>query len=460
VRSQGKRPRRAAVGFGLLLGLAATIRAVAMPLALLGGFYWLALRVPLRQVVARTALGVLTAFLVLLPWGVRNRLRYGEFFVTDSHGGHTALIGANPNSEGVYSRSLNQLFWKGTGYRLFEEPHREADRQAYALAWKWTTFEPRYAEGLLAAKADRLLGHERPLLYWPLYRQGVLAGRAADWSGRYRADLEALADGFWYALCAAALAGVVVSLSRRVWDAVAILPIPIALTAVYVAFFSEVRYHLAIAVFLFPFAGLALVWAPRGLRLVARGRGRERWYFLRELAVSGLLAGALFWGWPRLMAAGADLRARHRFAVSVCDLAGHGHVCAWRRTASPPGAAPSPLRGVWDGFGLALAGGPARAVTEVELPRGRYRVSVVADAVGGDAAAGAPTLTLRVRDAALASASLPPGAPPQQVAGVIEHPGGVLRLEAAADPARPAPPSAARAPTVWVADIKIVSDLH
>ena len=113
-------------------------------------------------------------FCVLLPWGLRNQLVYGELFLTDSHGGHTALVGANPNSEGVYSRSLNRLFAEGTGYALFSSPHRESDRAAYALAKQWTAFSPDYALGLLAAKADRLLGHERPLLYWPLYRQGVL----------------------------------------------------------------------------------------------------------------------------------------------------------------------------------------------------------------------------------------------------------------------------------------------
>ena len=48
---------------------------------------------------------------------------------------------------------------------LFAEPHRASDRVAYALAKQWTAFSPRYALGLLAAKADRLLGVERSLLF-------------------------------------------------------------------------------------------------------------------------------------------------------------------------------------------------------------------------------------------------------------------------------------------------------
>src|SRR5678816_2485968 len=120
------------------------------------------------HVITRTLAAFVVAALVLLPWGIRNKKRYGEFFLTDSHGGHTALVGANPNSDGNYSRSLNRLFWEGTGFRLFSEPHRGADHAAFKLAERWTKAEPKYALGLLAAKADRLLSHERPLLYLSL----------------------------------------------------------------------------------------------------------------------------------------------------------------------------------------------------------------------------------------------------------------------------------------------------
>ena len=119
VRQEARaRPWRAAIGFGVMLGLAAYVRAVALPLALLAFPYWVAAaptRAGLKAAVARTALGCGVAALVLLPWGIRNQLRYGEFFITDSHGGHTALVGANPDTDGVYSRSLNQMFWLGTG---------------------------------------------------------------------------------------------------------------------------------------------------------------------------------------------------------------------------------------------------------------------------------------------------------------------------------------------------------
>ncbi|MEP6655581.1 MAG: glycosyltransferase family 39 protein, partial [Myxococcales bacterium] len=129
---QGEGEWRAAALSGLIFGLAAWVRAVAAPLAGLSLLYWLARGTRWPVALARTAAAVAIAFLVLLPWGLRNHRVYGELFFTDSHGGHTALVGANPNSEGTYSRSLNLMFTKGTGYRLFEPParHRQSDRVA------------------------------------------------------------------------------------------------------------------------------------------------------------------------------------------------------------------------------------------------------------------------------------------------------------------------------------------
>src|SRR6185295_4708254 len=100
-------PWRAAVLSGLVFGLAAWVRAVAVPLAALSVVYWWAAGARPRAALARAALALAVALLVLAPWGLRNRRLYGETFLTDSHGGHTALVGANPNSEGTYSRSLN-----------------------------------------------------------------------------------------------------------------------------------------------------------------------------------------------------------------------------------------------------------------------------------------------------------------------------------------------------------------
>jgi 4-amino-4-deoxy-L-arabinose transferase-like glycosyltransferase len=445
VRDAAARPLRAAVLFGAVLGLAAYVRAVSLPLAALAAFVWWAAGASPRQVLVRTALGCAVAFVVLLPWGIRNRVRYGELFFTDSHGGHTALVGANPDSDGTYSRSLNQMFHLGTGYTLGAEPHRASDRVAYGLAKQWTAFEPAYAIGLVAAKADRLLTCERPLLYWPIYRQGVL--RPDDPRGRWfavhRAGVEELVDGFWYALAAAAAFGMVVALARRRWHALAILPMPLALVALYATFFAEVRYHLAIAVFMFPFAGEAVRFLAAGAADLARRRldrtARRR--FVRDSVLGAAAAALLFLGWPRLVAAGAELRARHRFAVSVATVLGEPRLTLWRPTRPAPGTARSPVRGVWNGFGL--SGGDVAAATGVELPPGRYRISALADGGGPTGA----QLTMRARGALPVSGVLVAPDRPQRLDDAVEHDGGILTIEIALD--APSPSS------VWISDLKI-----
>lgn len=468
VRDAPERPWRAAVLFGLCLGLAAYVRAVALPLALGAAVYWAALRTPWRRLVALTALGCGVTFLVLAPWGIRNLVRYGELFFTDSHGGHTALVGANPNTDGVYSRSLNLMFKKGTGYELFAPPHRDADRAAYALARRWAEVAPDYALGLLAAKADRLLTNERPLLYWPLYRQGVLRGDSSRgqavkvWFDTHRTGLERLTDWFWYALVTAALAGMIVAASRRLWPALALLPLPLGLTLVYVIFFAEVRYHLAIAVFLFPFAGAALRWWFQGLsdlflhRFNARGRRR----FLRELVLILVGAAVLFSAWPYAMAAGTSLRDRYRWAVCVCDVEGHSRLCEVRAIVPAPGEGKSPVHGVWDGFGLTLASGLAGAATDVALPPGRYRISVLVD-TAVPAERPEARLALRARGTVLGTTDLPRPASttPERVSGVVEHLGGLLRIEVVAERSWPSPVFV-EVPTLWITDIRIESELR
>lgn len=463
VRWRDQRPWRAAILFGLVSGLAATVRAVAAPLAALSIVYWLASGTRPARAAARAAASCAMAFLVLLPWGIRNQLRYGELFFTDSHGGHTALVGANPDTEGVYSRSLNLLFWKGTGFKLFDEPHRASDRAAYDLALAWARFEPAYAAGLVVAKADRLLGSERPLLYWPVYRQGVLTGAKRAWFDAHRASIEALVEAFWYVLVALSAGGVVLAVAQRRWPALGVLAFPLALAALYATFFSEWRYHLAIVVFLFPFAGAALAAATAP----APANG-WRWRAFRPVLAAALAAALvvmlIFAGWPRLVAAGARLRDRHRWAVSVCEVAGQSRLCAWKPTQPAPGQGPSPVRGVWNGFGLTLpASAPAGAVAaalDLALPAGAYRVSALVDTPPSRAQA-ATRLTLAAAAQAIAVVDLPAqsieAAPPvQPLSGRIDHAGGNLRLTAVVEPA-PSGGAAGESSTVWLANVTVTA---
>lgn len=135
----------------------------------------------------------------------------------------------------------------------------------------------------------------------------------------------------------------------------------------------------------------------------------------------GVSAGAailvLFAGWAALLAVGERLRARHRWAVSVCAYPApeRTHLCLWRRGATAPGqglAGDSPLRGTWDGVGLHVnpsgsdAGGASEATageqgvlasahTELALGPGRFRVSAAVSLTGR--AATGPGLAVALR---------------------------------------------------------------
>lgn len=488
VRLAPARPRAAAVACGVFLGLAAWIRAVAAPLAVVSVLYWLAIGVRPARAVGRAGMTLGAALLVLLPWAVRNHRVYGELLWTDSHGGNTALIGANPNSEGAYSRSLNLMFLRATGYRVLETTarHRESDRAAYQLARRFGAQDRAYAAGLLALKADRLLSHERSLLYWPLFRQGVLAEGERAFFDRHRGALEALADGTWWLVVALFAAGGGICAARRGWPALALLAFPAALAGIYTLFFAEVRYHLAIAPLLFPTAAFAVDWVV--------GARHHRFAGERRSVVFGAAGILLLFGaWAALLGLGTALRTRARWAVSLCSYppasadrasdSGLARLCLWSKVL--PVAGPSPVRGVWDGVGLRL-GGPlgddvhASARTELPLPPGRYRIHARLSLTGSNLPPAAVAVALRADGRVIGRATSPEtenrqrrdnpplaapsgggayavGAPNTEndvpLFGIAEHADGPLVLEIEVEPGgvRSAPDGG----TVWISKLGV-----
>lgn len=466
------RPYRAALAFGVVMGLAAYVRAVALPLTALSAFFWLARRRRPLDVVKLTALSVAATLVVLLPWAVRNARHDGELFFTDSHGGITALIGANPNSEGTYTRALNQMFKETTGRSVLDEPHRQVDRLAYGMAVEWTRFAPAYALGLALKRAGRLFDIERRLLYWPITRPGVLIPPHSRWWEARRDALDRFADRYWTILVALFLAGLALAVAEGRAVALTLLPFQAALAATYILFFAEPRYRIPIEMMAFPVAAFALVGLARlGRRAVQRDRRALR-VAIGAVTLGVLLIGGVFLLAPATMNAGATLRSRHRWAVALWTVDGQRPVSLWRRSEADlrqNAAAPSPLEGALDGVRLRAYGGPGNLtqanvrLSGAPLAAGRYSltgdVEVTPSAVPSPSPS--PSLTVRFEAPAAPGAgpaatvpavTLPAGTRSATLSGELHHQGGPLSFTVSlqVDAAPGVPPV-----DVWISNVKV-----
>jgi hypothetical protein len=230
----------------------------------------------------------------------------------------------------------------------------------------------------------------------------------------------------------------------------ALLPLPLALAAIYTLFFSEVRYHLAIAPFLIPFAAVAI---DRGIAGARRRFAGDAW----TVAVAAAALLLAFAGWHAMRAVGARLRANHRWAVVTCRLPvpppapgfeSGPDLCSWRRVL--PASGPSPVRGAWDGVGLRLDGARdgevlASAGTELALGPGRYRVRAVAS-LSGPPGGAEVAVALRAGGRVVARVLFPgpDGETELPIAGAFDHQGAAgavltLEVEQRAGSGAPAP---------------------
>jgi len=373
------RPLLATVAFGAVMGVAAYFRAVALPLGVLAAGYWWSARAGARAVVTRTALALAVTLVVLSPWAVHNLRDNGELRFTDNHGGITALMGNYPNSEGTYSRSLNLMFRELEGGRTFlSEPHRETDQIAYALAKRWMRFQPGWTAGMMALRLERLFAPERGLLYWSVYRPGVLPRHIADWFGVWRPEIVGIVDGYYLVFAGLVVAGIGFSIAERRW----VMAVPVAcglmLVATYALYVAEPRYRLTTEMLLFPAAGLGLARLARTLGRVGMGafaalRRRSPWHALapsrlerRGLALTALIAVGVVLGGVLVVGGGQALRDRYRWAVTLWQVDGQPRMALWRRAPGVHGT--SPVRGLAGGAELVLAPGQTETAAEVVLP--------------------------------------------------------------------------------------------
>ena len=336
------------------------------------------------------------------------------------------------------------MFKDVTGRSVLDEPHHDTDRAAYAIAREWFRFEPGYALGLATLKADRLFDPEHRLLYWSIFRPGVLVGRPAAWFAARRGAITGFADAFGLATAGLALVGFAAAVARRRWTPAGAGPVP-----------ARARRDVCDSSSPSPVTGCrSRCWRSRSWRSRSgrssvssgpRWRDRHRgWSTRRRLSrrrwccsSSGASAGPRCWTPAPACAraiAGRSARPTSTDARACCSgrrrrrwplsrrWPGHRKASASARTAR---GRPSALR-------LRLGGGP--------LPAGRYGLHFRLEA-----ASGAARFTL-----AGAAADVSPGAPATLDADVT-HPGGPLTLSATT--------SGSAGGSVWVGEAT-VKTLH
>lgn len=435
------RPLLASVAFGAAMGLAAYFRAVALPLTALAAVYWMMRRAGARATITRTALAIAVTILLLLPWGLRNRRQSGEFYLTDSHGGITALMGNDPNTEGTYSRSLGIMFLDLTGRTFLTEPHRQTDRIAYGLAKQWITFDAAWTVGMIAKRIERLVAPERGLLYWSVYRPGVLPPAAAGWFNQHRPAVTGLTDLFYLLFVVGLAAGLAFAVAERHWLALLPLPFALVLAGTYALFVAEPRYRLSSEVLLFPLAALGAsrlgacgrravgsllvraarrVSAPLPARFTDAAGAAMSVVERRGLRGTVVVLSVVALGAFIVVRGGSALREGHRWAATVWRVDERPQVALWR--AVDRNGDPSPVRGAPPGATLTLPPARDHAVAEVVLPDlvlpgGSVTVDATV-AWRGDTTSGAR----------LVLGGVSTGAGTANVRGSFQHGGGPVRL--------------------------------
>jgi 4-amino-4-deoxy-L-arabinose transferase-like glycosyltransferase len=216
---------RRLVAVGLLFGAAGLVRPVSLVIAPLFLVLWWPDGVvrALRNV---AIVGAATVALIA-PWTIRNAITMDSPILLSANFGDNFCIGNNPEAAGGYA--LPDYCFRGL--EEGERPEYEVRRQSETLdrAVRWVRENPGDALGLVPDRARYTLRDDH---------DGLTA--ANDW-------LSALADGFYYAVAVAAVAGLVVSALRGAWRdrrwVIFVLTAPVQLISPLVTF-GEPRFKM------------------------------------------------------------------------------------------------------------------------------------------------------------------------------------------------------------------------
>ncbi|OGB90391.1 MAG: hypothetical protein A3H39_14900 [candidate division NC10 bacterium RIFCSPLOWO2_02_FULL_66_22] len=152
-----------ALAAGILVGLAALTRPTILLFAALFAMWRAAIRS--WRTVVPLLMGI--AFM-LLPWGARNFLIYGEVILVSPNGGWNFWLGANPEADGSYPNVIPVEIAR----TLRREPYLQQSRTGYARGMQFIKQHPGQYAKILALKLIKYFSVARTN-GWNLHMRGV-----------------------------------------------------------------------------------------------------------------------------------------------------------------------------------------------------------------------------------------------------------------------------------------------
>ena len=244
---------------GVVVGLAALVRGQGLFLVVIAPLFWWLYSADWRRALRRTALVLLAAMAVILPWSIRNYADMGSFVFISTNVGGNLYVG---NFEGATGRVVfGAVDWANERYAHLSREKREVAASNLLLreGLKFMFTHPGRELELAGSKIRALYqDDEEALRGIPNHQAGETipgADRIAD-----------VANGFYFAVLAVSAGGLAYWLRRR-RSAVAL---PLLVVGVFtlgqLLFFTDPRFHYPMLPSLCLLAAVGVVWGAGYVR--------------------------------------------------------------------------------------------------------------------------------------------------------------------------------------------------
>jgi 4-amino-4-deoxy-L-arabinose transferase-like glycosyltransferase len=253
--------RRRLLVAGALLGAAALVRPVALPVLPLLVLVWRSASLPTRRAIRDIAAVAVAAVVVILPWTIRNAVRMDAFVPISTNTGDNLCMSRQPDAHGGFL--LTAHCFGGPEIEALVRPGYETRRDARArrLAFEFVREHPSREVRLWLDRLGASFRHDHDALdAVEGYGEGAFLSRGE------RDVYRRLADGAWYVVgvagAAATVAVVALRRLRRDPRAVLLVVTAVGLLLPIVLFFGDPRFKVPAV----PFLALLVVCVPAALR--------------------------------------------------------------------------------------------------------------------------------------------------------------------------------------------------